>query len=97
MAHLRMIDAPAGEVPATRFCAGSRWIRSPRSGYFVSTAALGQEVRKGDVVGAVHVRKEEFSGSASEEEVRAPGSGVVIGRRENPLVHEGDAIVHVAK
>ena len=96
MAHLGMIDPPDRTGVETRFCDGSRWIRSPRSGYFVSVAELGRKVRKGEVIGTVHFRKEAFSDSESAEEVRAPGTGVVIGRRENPLVHEGDAILHVA-
>jgi uncharacterized protein len=96
MAHLGMIPAAGKRPPATRFCGGSRWVRSPRSGYFIPSADLGDAVRKGEVIGTVHFRKQEFAGSASHLRVRAKGAGVVIGRRENPLVHEGDALLHVA-
>lgn len=92
LAALEMIpreDAPAAtHTVETRH---SKWIRAPQSGVAYIDAALGQRVerdqllaRVGDPFGEATLR------------VRAPRAGVVIGRTNHPLVHRGDAIVHLA-
>jgi len=72
------------------------WVRSPRSGFAMLDAELGDKVRKGQVLGSVIMGR----GSAYAEfrmKVRSPSKGVVIGIARNPLVLEGDALVHVAE
>lgn len=70
----------------------STWVRAPESGIFRSNIALGARVKKGDRLGLV---SDPFG--ASETEVQAPTGGVVIGRSTLPLVHEGEALFHVAR
>ena len=53
---------------------------------------LGDKVKKGDIVGEVG----DAFGSKSSY-VIAQKDGVVIGMTNNPLVYQGDAIVHVAE
>lgn len=96
MAHLGMIDPLPGPAPESRVFRKSRWVRAEASGYLVPSAALGDDVRKGERLGVVAVRKADVLESPGEVPVASPVDGVVIGRRENPLVNEGDALFHMA-
>lgn len=92
---LEMTDAPAdatGEVPATRESRTRRWVRAGRSGVCRLDVELGQEVRKGEVLG-------EISNALNTEraQVRSRASGLVIGRRIHPIVYQGEALVHIAE
>jgi len=68
------------------------WVRAPRSGVFFKEAPLGSLVHKGDALGIIN----DPLGDESEP-IRAPFTGVIIGQLTLPLVHEGDALVHLAK
>jgi uncharacterized protein len=68
----------------------SRWIRAASSGIMRTGIALGDHVRKGQVLGIIG---DPFG--ESEQAVTSPTEGVVIGRLNLPLVHEGDALFHV--
>ncbi|MGA8258937.1 MAG: succinylglutamate desuccinylase/aspartoacylase family protein [Arenicellales bacterium] len=70
----------------------SRWIRAPKSGVLLGVKALGSDVREGEKLATVADPYGE-----SEEPIIAEFSGIVIGRTHLPLVHEGDAVLHVAK
>jgi predicted deacylase len=71
----------------------SSWVRAPQSGIFRAYAQLGDRVtRDQTVLGAI---SDPFG--ESEQEIRAPFSGIVIGRLNLPLVNEGDAVFHVAR
>jgi predicted deacylase len=68
------------------------WVRAPRSGVFFKKATLGSLVHKGDTLGIIN----DPLGYESEQ-IQAPFTGVIIGQLTLPLVHEGDALVHLAK
>ncbi|MGD8936256.1 MAG: succinylglutamate desuccinylase/aspartoacylase family protein [Thiogranum sp.] len=70
----------------------TQWVRAPGSGIFRAYYTLGQAVRKKDVLGII---ASPFGDR--EEEVIAPGSGIVIGRSTLPLINEGDALFHIAR
>lgn len=70
----------------------SKWIRAPQSGILRSTNPMGQRISKGDVLGFV---SDPFG--ETELEVVATVSGMVIGKTTLPLVHEGEAIFHIAR
>jgi predicted deacylase len=80
---------PAGSVQEAR---DTQWVRAPRSGICRIEAPLGAEVRKGERLGGVF----ELLGEKATR-IRAGTDGVVIGRRVNPLVHKGEAVVHLAR
>lgn len=69
----------------------SHWVRAPESGILRDRIRLGAAVSEGQPLGIVAdpLGREEF-------QVRARHPGVVIGRSVLPLVHEGDALYHVA-
>lgn len=70
----------------------TRWVRADNSGILRTTVRLGQHVHKGSRIGLI---SDPFGGS--ETQVDAAFSGIVIGRVNLPLVHEGDALFHVAR
>lgn len=69
----------------------SVWMRAPQSGIIRSKLKLGAVVNQGDTLGYVADPFGEV-----EEEVVSQVSGVLVGKTNLPLVHEGEALFHVA-
>ena len=69
----------------------TRWVRAPGSGIVRMQARLGQRVNQGDVLA---ILSDAFG--QGETHAIADFSGLVIGRSNLPLAHEGDALVHLA-
>ncbi|MDX1631449.1 MAG: succinylglutamate desuccinylase/aspartoacylase family protein, partial [Thermoanaerobaculia bacterium] len=80
------------EAPPSFEATSTRWIRAPRSGIFYIDCGLGERVDRKQVLGRVRIP---FGGRS--KVVRAPFDGLVIGYSSNPLVHQGDALVHLAR
>ncbi|MFT7288094.1 MAG: putative deacylase [Halieaceae bacterium] len=70
----------------------SQWVRAPESGILRSIAPLGATVAEGEVIGWV---ADPFGNR--EQQVCASASGVIIGKTNHPLVHEGEALIHIAR
>lgn len=70
----------------------SHWLRAPRSGFWVSDVKVGKRVRSGQVVGMIV-----DAVGLSDKPVVSRESGLVIGLQHTTAVHQGDAIVHVAR
>jgi len=68
------------------------WVRAPASGILRAITPLGQQVKKNELMGLI---ANPFGDS--EFEVRASYDGVVIGRTNIPLIHEGEALFHIAR
>jgi len=68
------------------------WIRASASGLLHMSVPLGSKVKKDTVIGEI---ADPFGGP--ETEIQSPISGMVIGRLNLPLVHQGDAVIHVAQ
>jgi len=68
------------------------WVRAPVSGLVSSRCRLGQWVRAGDPLAIVSDPFGEVN-----VDVTATVSGIVIGRSTSPLLHEGEALVHLAR
>jgi uncharacterized protein len=90
--ELGMWDEPVPPPDrATTVVRHSAWERARRSGIVRIDVYPGQQVERGDVLGVL--------GDALGERrtpVRATRSGVVLGYTRNPLVSQGDALVHIA-
>jgi predicted deacylase len=67
------------------------WVRAPASGVLSHKAELGSSVREGERLAVIG----DPLGDA-EESVVAPFDGIVIGRSNLPLAHEGDALFNLA-
>lgn len=93
LAHLGMIEADDGlsavGVPAR--ANRSVWVRSPRGGVMQAMRESGDAVRKGDLLACV-------SGLFGEDaqELHSPLDGIIIGHATLPVVHQGDALFHIA-
>ncbi len=70
----------------------SNWIRAPGSGIFRTLKSLGCMVAKNELLGLIGDPV-----SNLEIEVISPFRGIIIGRSEIPLVHEGEAVYHIAR
>jgi predicted deacylase len=71
---------------------GSSWVRAPQSGVIRSLVALGARVATGETIAIISDPIGEH-----EEEVKSTASGIVIGRARLPLIHEGEAVFHIAR
>ncbi|YAI82326.1 MAG: succinylglutamate desuccinylase/aspartoacylase family protein [cyanobacterium endosymbiont of Rhopalodia sterrenbergii] len=69
----------------------SKWIRASRSGIFRLEVGLGEKVLKKQKLGII---ADAFGESSIK--VRASVNGIVIGYTQNPLVSQGDGIIHLA-
>jgi predicted deacylase len=70
--------------------ASTSWVRAPASGIVSGRAALGSRVGAGQVLATISDPLGD-----EEETVVAGFDGIVIGRSNLPLAHEGDALFHI--
>ena len=69
----------------------TRWARASESGIVSHKALLGERVSEGQRLAII---SDPLGGE--ESYVRSPLDGIVIGRSNLPLAHEGDALFHIA-
>lgn len=67
------------------------WVRAPSSGIVNDKVKLGSSVRKGQRLASISDPLGD-----EEEDAIAPFDGIVIGRSNLPLAHEGDALFNLA-
>ena len=92
MAYLEMYASTALSHPLdTQESRETRWVRASRGGIWHRSANLGDVVRHRQPLGFI---TDTFGDKPVQ--VRSPMDGVVIGHGQNPLVNQGDALVHVA-
>lgn len=70
----------------------SNWVRAPESGVLRHDIGLGERVTRGDLIGMI---SDPYTQEAVP--VTSPYKGIVIGRTQIPLVHEGEALFHIAR
>lgn len=68
----------------------SQWVRAPCSGVVRANKPIGQQVKTGQTLAIVSDPLGE-----TDTEIVAPVDGVIIGRTNLPLVHEGDALFNI--
>ena len=92
MRHLGMLPAGKSGQPITPVIADTTsWVRAPASGIISHKAKLGARVVEGQQLAVVGDPLGE-----AETKITAPFDGIVIGRSNLPLAHEGDALFNVA-
>jgi predicted deacylase len=72
-------------------CSDSKWLRAPAGGLLRMFKGEGDVVEEGDIVAAI---SDPFG--EGEIEVATRYGGIIVGRAVMPVVHEGDALFHVA-
>jgi len=92
LAALDMLETAPESLAAPVESRSTHWVRAPRGGIFRLGVKLGSKVRKGDLLGVI-------SGPMGRDarEITATVSGIVMGHAVNPLVHQGDGLVHLAE
>jgi predicted deacylase len=79
--------------PGEPFIARSSiWVRAHESGICLPRSSLGDRVNMGDVLAIV---ADPVTGQ--EQEVINTVNGIVIGRSNQPMVHEGEALFHIGR
>ncbi len=95
MRHLEMLPAEKGkEAPKKKpsvISSNTYWERAPRGGVFTPLIPLGRAVSKGAVLGSVN---DPFGNRVTE--ISCQADGVVIGRTNEAIADEGDAVFHIA-
>ncbi len=92
MRHIGMLPPAKSAATAVPVIAESTtWVRAPMSGIVSKKVVLGTRVEKGERLAVVG---DPLGGQ--EETIRTPIDGIVIGRSNLPLAHEGDALFNVA-
>ncbi len=94
MRHLGMLAKSKSRKAVTEplVARNSHWVRAPQSGVLRMVVPLGAQVSKQQIIGRV---ADPFG--EQEEVIRADESGIVIGKTNLPLVHEGEAVFHIAR
>lgn len=91
--HVGMLPEPKqGRRPISVVARSTRWIRAGESGIVSSKVELGNRVGKGQRLATISDPLGD-----RQDHVLAPFDGIVIGRSNLPLAHEGDALIHVAE
>lgn len=90
--ELKMLPGAKVKTAEPTFAKSSTWVRAPASGILRGEAALGDEVKKGQLLGHIGDPLAEI-----EAAVLSTTDGIIIGRVSLPLVHEGDAVFHIAR
>ncbi len=89
--QLDMTDDESPELPVAIESRSSGWIRARRSGIASMHVGLGDRVEKGATLATIH-----DSVGVRVSSMKATKAGLVIGHSRQPLVNQGDAIVHIA-
>ncbi len=90
MRHLGM-KSNSPEVFGTKMYRKSGWVRAKNAGLFAPEFELGTFIEKKQILGYI---SDPFGGKKTK--VVFSESGVIIGQNNNPIVHKGDALIHIA-
>ena len=94
MRHLEMISGRGITKPKTLpiLSSSSRWLRAPAGGLLRTFKSTGDEVKEGDLLGAI---SDPFG--ERETEIIAEEPGLIVGRTNLPIIYEGDGLFHIAR
>ena len=79
-----------GGSSASVILRSSSWVRAPSSGVVRAKHPIGTQIKTGDVLAVVSDPLGE-----ADTDIKSPVDGVILGRTNLPLAHEGDALFHV--
>lgn len=93
MRHLGMLPMSKRKKKTEPVIArSSKWVRATASGLLKTLKPLGASVKRNELLALI----DDPLGD-NQAEIMAQFSGIIIGRIEIPLVHEGEAIFHIAR
>jgi predicted deacylase len=89
MKHLKMINLDLPNNP-TVLLEKSIWVRARASGLFHTSKTNGSHITKGEIIGMICDPYGEH-----QEKLIAPHSGYIVGINNQPVVNQGDALIHI--
>lgn len=89
MKQFKMIACDVPDNP-TVFLSKSSWVRAKSSGLFHTSIPNGSHILKGDIVGMIVDPYGEH-----QENLIAPHDGYIVGINNQPVINQGDALVHI--
>jgi predicted deacylase len=89
MKHLKMVDLDIPNNP-TVLLNKTSWIRAKSSGLFHTSKTNGSHILKGEIIGMICDPYGEH-----EEKLLAPFDGYILGINNQPVINQGDALMHV--
>jgi len=92
MQHLDMVEEAPEADHQNQVIKNSSWVRARQSGLFNSHVEAGSKIFRGQVAGIITDTFGEYN-----IKVKSPANGYVIGLNNNPVVHQGDAILHIGR
>ena len=87
--HYGMIEVDVPSNPSVKLLK-DYWVRADESGLFHASVPNGSHVREGDLVGVICNPY-----GSIDQKLLAPKSGWVVGINNQPVVHQGDALIHI--
>ena len=78
------------EDKQTKFLRETKWIRAKMSGLFNCVKSYGSRIQKGETLGSI---SDPFGDT--EVPLKAPETGYIVGINNQPVINEGDALIHV--
>lgn len=93
MQHLQMIPVTHTKQKciSPSFSYKSSWIRASASGIMVPSVHLGDLVKKGEKLGIIANPL-----ASDERSIISTHTGIIIGKTNLPLIHQGEALFHIA-
>jgi predicted deacylase len=89
MKNLGMIDVET-EAGTTKVLNDTTWVRATSSGMFRTSHKYGSPIKKNEVIGSISDPYGEM-----ETPLKAPETGFIIGINNQPVINEGDALIHI--
>lgn len=90
MKHLGMRERAPEAPHITQVINNSSWVRAKSSGVFLTAVQCGVHVEKNQIIGHIN---DPFGGTKLK--IKSPATGFIIGLNNNPIVHQGDALMHI--
>jgi predicted deacylase len=91
MYHLKMREEAEPASYPNLIVKHSSWIRAGYSGIFLRNVEYGDKVQKNQELGSLNDPFGDFRLA-----IKSPSPGYVIGLNQNPIIHQGDALIHLA-
>ncbi len=89
MKHLKMVDIDLPNNP-TVLLHKTSWVRAKSSGLFHTSKMNGSHINKGELIGMIVDPYGEH-----QEKLVAPHDGYIVGINNQPVVNQGDALMHI--
>lgn len=89
MKHLKMIATKTSKSSSV-FLEKSSWVRAKSSGLFHCSKTNGSPVKKDEIIGMIVDPYGEH-----QENLIAPHNGYIIGINNQPVINQGDALIHI--